>query len=203
MSECLKHHLKGREHPTTDELEPVRTVQHVQLLNQHGFCTVQILPQLAADQSWASFDKQSVFIACLCLLSVGGGVPGCPLQLSCPWNVMIAPPRTVAVGCRGSGWTAGAGDCCLLEMPDGCWETPGPTAAGLAQESTRWGGAVPSCCTLPPHRRAERQEVHPPSGPAGLRSAGCRNTRVSVDGESYCILKTTYKISVSVLLTWK
>lgn len=141
------------------------------------FCRAQILHQLAADQSCASIKKKtprSAFIKGPCPLSVGG-VPGCPLHPSCPWNAMTAPPRKAGGRCRGSGWTAAGGGCCLLETPEGCWETPGTTGAGSARAPRRWGGAVPSCHIPPPHRRGARQEVHPPSGPAGPRSAGCRD----------------------------
>lgn len=47
-SECLKHCVKGQEYPSADELESIRTVQHIQFLIQHGFCRVQILHHLAA-----------------------------------------------------------------------------------------------------------------------------------------------------------
>lgn len=143
-------------------------------------CPVQTLPPLAAPPPpprWASTAKHSVFIERLCLLSVGGGLPGCPLQLTCPWTARTAPPRTAAAaGCRHSGWTAEAGGCRLPERPAGRREPPGPAAAGWGRERPRRGAAGPSCCRPPPRRRAGRPEVHPPSGPAGLRSDGCRDT---------------------------
>lgn len=123
----LTRHPKGRRRPSTDGLEPVSTRQQVQVSNQHGCCTVQT----ATYQSCASFDKQPVFTESLCLLSVGSAAPGGPRQLSCPWNVPTAPPRKVAVGFRGSGWTAGAG---ARRLPHGPWETPGPSAAGSARD---------------------------------------------------------------------
>lgn len=110
---------------------------------------------------------------------------------------MTAPPRKVAGGCRGSGRTAGGGDCRLLEMPDGCWETPGTTGAGSARAPRRWGGAVPSSRTPLPHRRGGVREVHPPSGPAGLRNDGCRDTEgYGKQGISFNLNKTHINVDM-------
>lgn len=88
--------------------------------------------------------------------------------------VMAAPPRKEeAVGCLGFGRTGGG---CNCHRTDG-WETtpetlepPGPWGAEWVLALSRAGAADPSCRTPPPRRWGERQEVHPPSGPAGQRN---------------------------------
>lgn len=86
---------------------------------------------------------------------------------------MTGPPRKEAGGSPGFGWTGGGGYCHLTEMTGDSWEAPEPEGAGWVQALSRQEGAVPSCHTPPPHRMGERQEAHPPSSPAGLRSDGC------------------------------
>lgn len=120
----------------------------------------------------------SLSIKCPCHLKTRRGAAGCPRPPSCPYVVTTAPPRTGAAGCRG--WAGGGGCCCLdcWEPLGDSWEPLEPVGAGWGPPALRRrGGAAPSCCTSPPRRRGGRREVRPPSGPAGLKSAGCGDTQ--------------------------
>lgn len=145
------------------------------------------LQQLAVNQNWAFTAKQlhpvcwkrsrigthSLSIKCPCHLKVQRVAAGRPRPPSCLWDVTTAPPRRGAGGCRGSGRTGGGGGCRPTGTTGDSREPPEPTGAGWVPGRSRRGGAAPSCRRPPPRRRGGRQEVRPPSGPAGLRSDGC------------------------------
>lgn len=112
-------------------------------------------------------------IKCPCHLKAQHVAAGRPRHSSCLWDVMTGPPRRGAGGCRGFGRTGGGGGCRPIGTTGDRREPPEPIGAEWVRALSRRGGAGPSCRTPPPHRRVERQEVRPPSGPAGLRSGGC------------------------------
>lgn len=124
-------------------------------------------------------NKNSLSLKCPYHLKVPHVAAGRLRHSFCLWRV-IGPPRKGAGGFLGFGWTGGGGDC----RPIGCWETTGdsreppePLGAEWVPVLSRQACVAPSCHKPPPHRREERQEVRPPSGPAGPRSGGCWETQ--------------------------
>lgn len=118
-------------------------------------------------------------IKCPCHLTEEHGAAAPPRHSSCFWGVMTGPPRKEEGGCQDFGWTGEGGDChqigCWVAAGDS-WEPPGPVIVEWVQVLSRQAGVAPNFHTQPPRRRGERQEVRPPSGPAGLRSDGCWRT---------------------------
>lgn len=141
---------------------------------QSKHCTAAISCQSNL-QSHKQFEPHSLSIKCLCHLKVRHVAAGRPRHSSCLWDAMTGPPRMGVGGYQGSGWTGGGGDCHQIEVTGDSWGTPEPRGAGWVLERSRLGCAAPSCRTPPPRRRGGGQEVRPPSGPAGLRSDGCRD----------------------------
>lgn len=125
----------------------------------------------------ATYERHSLSIKCPYRLKVQHVAAGRPRHPSCLWDVMIGPPRKGAGGCLGSDWTAGGDGCRPTEMSGDSREPPELTGAGWGPALSRGGGAAPSCRTPPPRRTGGRQDVRPPSGRAGLRSAGCSDER--------------------------
>lgn len=136
-------------------------------------CRVNTAPVKIINYFWVS---PSV-IMCPYRLKVQRGAAGRPRHSSCLWHVATGPLRKAVEGCQGFG-PIGAGSGCRLTGCSGkTADSPGPPEPGgaaWARELSRQGCAAPSCRTPPPHRREGKLEARPPSGPAGLRSDGCR-----------------------------
>lgn len=137
------------------------------------------------------FEPHSLSIKCLCHLKVRHVAAGRPRHSSCPWVAMSGPPRTGVGGYQGFGRTGGGGDCRQIEMTGDSWGTPELRGAGWVLERSRRGCVAPSCRTPPPRRRGGRQEVRPPSGPAGLKGDGCRDRE---SGEPSDLFLNTFSI---------
>lgn len=145
----------------------VNTALQQRAVNQsRAFIAKQLQPE-------CHYEPHRLSIRCPCHLKVQHAAAGRPRHSSCLWDVTTGPPRKGAGGCQGSGSTGGGGDRCPTEPTGGSRASPEPVGAVWVRAQSRRGGAAPSCRTPPPHRMGERQEVHPPSGPAGLRSDGC------------------------------